>query len=99
MRDNEETEPVGTFEYPTAATTFDLPSPTAPEAPTPDTEEPAESPVKVPLNIPDLTDGDEQPDDEDFIPYDFSTEGAPQKSYYLRELEADESDEERQDDL
>ncbi len=93
MLDNPNTES-GTFEYPTASTTFDVPSPTTPKLPFP-LEEPAETPVKVPLNRPDLVEESEEQDDVDFLPYFGSHEALPQKSYYLRELEAEESDEER----
>ncbi len=96
-RDGEASESVNTFEYPTAAS-FDLPaSPTAPEIPLPP-EEPPETPVKVPLNRSDPFEEVEERDDEsiDFLPY-FSAPDGPQKTYYLRELEAEESDEERLD--
>ncbi len=94
VRDIEDTEP---FVYPTTATTstFDIPSPTVPNIPFPP-EEPADTPIKVPLNIPDLVD-DSDEDDEDFIPYFDKPSGAPQKSYYLREFDTEESDKELDD--
>ncbi len=73
--------------YPTTATTFHIHSPTAPQTPP---EFAAETPEKVPLTPSD----ESEVDHVEFLPHFRTPEGIPDKAYYLRELERDETDDE-----
>ena len=82
-RESEENRPPDTAEYPAIAAPFE----TSPL----ELLSPIELPIKVDLaNEPDLTKAEETPNEEDFLTYySAHDQPAPQKTYYLRELEAD----------